>query len=131
MLMACVALAIAAIRHPNPYLAKTTELLSFAALAIAGIIAYDRKCTPAAGFLALGLLSLPFADEAASHFGFSALAGLNIPTGSDEYYHVRKVFVAYFTISWSCIGYVIGSLIGRRSTGTQTEGDPSSKNDAV
>ena len=113
-LTAFAALAVTALRYPNPYLAGFAAFAVFFALTIAAVIAFDRRSTPFAGFVAFGLLGASYSDFLAGYLGLPLMAAMNIPTGSVEYGHVLNVLTAYVVFLSSCVGYVIGVLISWR-----------------
>ena len=84
-LTAFAALAITALRYPNQYLADFAGFAVFLSLTIAAIIAYDRRSTPFAGFVAFGLLGAIYADGLADYLIIPFMSAMNIQTGSVEY----------------------------------------------
>ena len=113
-LTAFAALAVTALRYPNPYLAGFAAFAVFFALTISAVIAFDRRSTPFAGFVAFGLLGASYSDFLAGYLGLPLMTAMNITTGSVEYGHVLNVLTAYVVFLSSCVGYVIGVLISWR-----------------
>lgn len=105
------ALALVAVRSPNAYLAGFLVFLAYFALAVAAIVAFDRRSTPAAGYFLIGLLGTLYAGEVANSAVIPVMTGLSVATGSIEYEYVTRVLGAYVTLIASCLGYLIGVIV--------------------
>ena len=110
--MVYVALAISSLRYPTTEIATAVKLLCVISIALAAVIAFDRKSTSHFAFVVFAIATATHI-EFASQTIVSTMLRLGITTGSTEYANLKEMLYYHSVFAVGLFGFLFGTLLTR------------------
>ena len=106
-----VALVFASLRYPNPSLEVVVRLACYISIAVATVVAFDRKSTPLFAFAVFALLGGTGIVAVSSNLILSVLEASNTRTGSVEYSALESMLYHHLVMACALVGFVFGCVL--------------------
>lgn len=121
------AFAFASLIYPEYWVVIVVRTLLYLAMAMATIIAFDRRSTPMLSFVVFA--GFAFANfDIASGLVLYLMTELGVKTGSNEFAYFQELLSCHFTFVVAVFGFVVGKFVGfwsvRRNASTLSEIPP-------
>lgn len=110
--MLYVALLISSLRYPTTEIATAVKLLFVVSIALAAVIAFDRRSTSHFAF-AVFAIATATQLEITSQAIISTMLGLGVTTGAIEYAILSEMLYYHAVFGAGVFGFLIGTLITR------------------